>query len=72
VLEGLNRLAEAEACQRENVAILRRLVEQEGRTELADRLTGALNNHGAVLEALNRLAEAEACQRESVMRNCGK
>jgi hypothetical protein len=66
VLRGLNRLAEAEACQRENVAICRRLVEQEGRTELANDLATALNNQGSVLRGLNRLPEAEACQRESV------
>jgi tetratricopeptide (TPR) repeat protein len=65
VLLALGRLAEAEACQRENLAIRRRLVEQEGRAELANDLAAALNNHGDVLQDLGRLAEAEACQRES-------
>ena len=37
-MQALGRLAEAEACQRENVAILRRLVEERKREELASLL----------------------------------
>jgi tetratricopeptide (TPR) repeat protein len=66
VLQGLGRLAEAEACQRENVALCTELVEGEARAGFSGPLAAALNNHGLVLRALGRLVEAEACQRESV------
>jgi tetratricopeptide (TPR) repeat protein len=66
-LSCLGRPAEAEACQRENVALLRRLVEQEDHPVLAGNLGRALNNHGLVLQDLNRLAEAQACHRESLV-----
>src|SRR6185437_13083139 len=72
VLQTLGRLAEAEACQRETVAIWRELAAAETRPGLADHLLPAghlaatLGHHGAVLQALGRLAEAEACQRENV------
>jgi hypothetical protein len=48
------------------VAIVRRLVEKEGRKKMANGLAAALSNHGLVLQELTRKEEAEACQRESV------
>ena len=66
VLQALGRLAEAEACQRENAAICTELVEAEMRAGFSGHLAAALNSHGLVLRALGRLVEAEACQRKSV------
>ena len=62
------QLAAAEQCQRENVAIRRRLVETQKRFDLAGALAGALGQHGTVLQALGRLAEAEQCQASTVSR----
>jgi tetratricopeptide (TPR) repeat protein len=66
-LQALGRLAEAEACQRENVAICRRLVEQEGRAELANGLAIALAHLGRVLRDQRRLAEAAGNLGESIV-----
>src|SRR4029077_15955842 len=62
--QALGRLAEAEACQRENVEICRRLLEK--RAELANPVAAAQNNRGLLLRALGRLVQAEQCHRESV------
>jgi hypothetical protein len=64
LLQSLQRLAEAELCQRESVAILRRLVEVEKRSMLAYDLAIALSNHAESLQLLGRLADTERCRRE--------
>ena len=66
MLQALDRLPEAEKCQRENVAIRRRLVQLDKRADLAHHLAWALGHHGLLLQAQGRLSEAEQCLRESV------
>ena len=60
VLQAQGRLPEAEKCQRENVAIRRRLVQVEKRSDMAHHLAWALGHHGLLLQALGRLPEAGA------------
>ena len=62
----MRKLAEAAALYERSVAILQRLVEQEGRRELTNDLASALMNQAIALQSMDRLAEAVALFERSV------
>jgi tetratricopeptide (TPR) repeat protein len=62
----LGRLNEAIDCYDEAIGIYRRLVEVEGRVELANDLASALMNKGVALSVLGRLNEAIDCYDEAI------
>jgi tetratricopeptide (TPR) repeat protein len=63
---NLGRLKEAIDCYDEAIGIRRRLVEVEGRVELANDLASALMNKGIALSDLGRLSEALQCYDEGI------
>jgi tetratricopeptide (TPR) repeat protein len=65
-LQQSGRLGEAAAAYDEAIAALRRLVQGEGRTELANVLAAALLNKGMALDDLGRLGEAAAAYDEAI------
>lgn len=65
-LYSLGRLPEALARYDEAIALRRRLVESEGRSELTNDLALALMNQGVALRSLDRLPEALARYDEAI------
>jgi tetratricopeptide (TPR) repeat protein len=59
-------MAEAVGCYDDAIAIYRRLVEGEGRAELANYLALALMNKALMLEQMERNEEALACYDDSI------
>jgi tetratricopeptide (TPR) repeat protein len=62
----LGRLEEAIHCYKEAIGIYRRLVEVEGRVDLANNLAIALMNKGNALSDLGHLSEALQCYDEGI------
>jgi hypothetical protein len=62
----LQRFRPAVACLQRGVVLGRRLVEQEGRAELANDLAAALMNKGVALETTGSLSEALICYTEGI------
>src|SRR5262249_39049535 len=65
-LQGLGRFAEAVAAYDEAVDLYRRLVEQQGRAELANDLAGTLVNKALALEQQEHWPDALACYDEAI------
>lgn len=65
-LQSLGRLEEAVAAFDKAIRILRRLVEQEGRTELSNPLAAAIMNQGVALASLGRLEAAVSAYEEAI------
>jgi tetratricopeptide (TPR) repeat protein len=66
-LNELRRFGPTVACLKRGEAVGRRLVQVEGRAELANDLATSLMNKGNALQGLGRLGEAVACYDESIV-----